>query len=139
MDGAHALLVRLSAAPACYDPAPVTSDDPRSPTFTYEEALATFPRVRELTAEAVQRVESLFQRVQGADELAARRDELDAASQEIVADWAARVRALGCEVKGLWLVDWDNGAGYYCWRYPEAALGHFHGYEEGFAGRVPIQ
>jgi hypothetical protein len=39
----------------------------------------------------------------------------------------------------VWLVDWDSGAGYYCWRYPEESLGHFHGYQEGFAGRVPIQ
>ena len=36
------------------------------------------------------------------------------------------------------LVDWDAGDGYFCWRYPEPALAHFHGYEEGFAGRVPI-
>jgi len=25
----------------------------------------------------------------------------------------------GLEVKGLWLVDFDNGSGYYCWRYPK--------------------
>ena len=44
---------------------------------------------------------------------------------------------MGLEIKGLWLVDFDSGAGYYCWKYPESSLGHFHGYDEGFSGRVP--
>jgi hypothetical protein len=52
--------------------------------------------------------------------------------------WAADVQALGPEVKGLWLVDFDNGHGYYCWCYPEAAILHYHAYEDGFAGRVKI-
>ena len=38
----------------------------------------------------------------------------------------------------LWLVDWDNGDGYYCWRFPEETVSFFHSYEEGFGGRLPI-
>ncbi len=49
------------------------------------------------------------------------------------------MEALGVEVKGLWLVDFDNGSGYYCWRWPERELAFFHGYDEGFAGRTRIQ
>ena len=116
---------------------------PESPdslrVFTYEEALEAFPAVRELTADAVRRVESLFQRVQSQGELDRRHGELETATQEVVDGWVRQMEDLGCQVKGLWLVDFDNGAGYYCWRWPEASLAHFHGYEEGFAGRVPIQ
>ena len=57
---------------------------------------------------------------------------------ESVERWASEIESLGCEVKGLWLVDWDSGDGYYCWRFPEPTVGHFHGYDEGFAGRLPL-
>ena len=52
---------------------------------------------------------------------------------------AREMEALGLEVKGLWLVDFDSGGGFYCWRWPEPALAHFHTYDEGFDGRTPIQ
>ena len=65
--------------------------------------------------------------------------ETDEARHQVVEEWARQIVALGAEIKGLWLVDFDSGAGYYCWKYPEPSLGHFHGYEEGFSGRVPLQ
>ena len=27
----------------------------------------------------------------------------------------------------------------YCWKWPEEGLNHFHGYDEGFDGRIRIQ
>ncbi|HXO18581.1 MAG TPA: DUF2203 family protein [Thermoanaerobaculia bacterium] len=106
--------------------------------FSYDEALSTFPLVRDLTAAAVRRVESVADVVQSREELETRRQELDEARDRIVQAWAREVMALGCEVKGLWLVDWDSGGGYYCWRFPEESISFFHTYEEGFAGRMPI-
>lgn len=109
-----------------------------SPVFTYEEALKTFPRVRELTAAAVKEMDDLFDRV-SREELEEKRAEIERQAQEIYQTWARQMTEIGCEVKGLWLVDWDTGDGYYCWRWPEESLGHYHGYEEGFDGRVPVQ
>ena len=106
--------------------------------YTYEEALDTFPIVRDLTERAVLGVQAIYTRVQSQEELERRREELEAASNIIVESWAEEMVALGCEVKGMWLVDWDCGDGYYCWKYPEDSLGHFHGYEDGFKGRVPL-
>ncbi len=106
--------------------------------WTYEEALAHFPVVRDLTRQAVQQVEALFNRVQSRAEMEERRDEIETSYQNIVANWADEVGSLGCVVKGMWLVDWDSGDGYYCWKYPEETIAHFHGYEDGFAGRIPI-
>jgi len=109
-----------------------------SPVFSYEEALETFPRVRELTAAAVKKMDELFNQV-SRDDLEEKRAEIERQAQEIYQTWERQMTEIGCEVKGLWLVDWDTGHGYYCWRWPEESLGHYHGYEEGFDGRVPVQ
>ncbi len=106
--------------------------------FSYDEAVNTFPLVRDLTAAAVRQIEALTRSVASRDELDTRRDELEEARERIVRAWAQQVSSLGCEVKGVWLVDWDSGDGYYCWRFPEQALSFFHTYDEGFAGRIPI-
>ncbi|MEM7048467.1 MAG: DUF2203 family protein [Acidobacteriota bacterium] len=106
--------------------------------FSYDEVLSTFPAVRDLTRAALRQIEALTNRLQSLDEMEGRRSELEETIERIVAAWTSEVTALGCEVKGRWLVDWDSGDGYYCWRYPEAAVCHFHGYDEGFEGRVPL-
>jgi hypothetical protein len=106
--------------------------------FTYEEALDSFPQVRDLTAAAQRRIDALLSGAEEREEAEEKRSEVEAAVQRIVEVWANEITALGCEVKGVWLVDWDSGDGYYCWKFPEQTVSHFHGYEEGFAGRVPI-
>jgi hypothetical protein len=91
--------------------------------FSYDEATALLPRVRESTEDA-------FRRAEGRS---------GAEAEAIVQAWARELVALGLEVKGLWLVDFDNGSGYYCWRYPEPGLQYYHSYEDGFGGRMRIQ
>lgn len=95
--------------------------------FSYEDAAALLPEVQRLTASAVDEVDALAND--------APKDE----AQRIVAGWADSIMKLGIEVKGLWLIDFDNGSGYYCWQYPEESLQYFHGYDDGFSGRVKLQ
>jgi len=108
-----------------------------SRSWTLEGARAVLPDVRDRTERAVEEAERLVLAREGADEREAAR--VDAAIQAVIERWAHEMEALGAEVKGVWLVDFDTGSGYYCWRWPETALDHFHGYEEGFAGRARIQ
>lgn len=114
------------------------SKQPPPKVFTLDEALKAFPQVTALTDCAVGAtavVEAQLLALKGASP---RRAELEAEYTEIVRYWARDVVALGCAVKGLWLVDFDNGEGYYCWKYPEDQLEYFHDYTSGFSGRTKI-
>jgi len=120
---------------------PMVSDDQHvnRKIFTLGEARELLPTVQQLTAEAVQQAATLADRLQHLAEDDPVRDRLGVSLNEVVSGWAGRLQELGLEVKGLWLVDFDNGDGYYCWAYPEHSLSHYHGYEDGFAGRMTIQ
>lgn len=108
-----------------------------SRAWTLDGARAVLPDVRERTERAVEEVERWVLEREGA--AAGDQARIDAAIQKRIERWAREMEALGAEVKGVWLVDFDTGSGYYCWRWPEPAIDHFHGYEEGFAGRSRIQ
>lgn len=110
--------------------------DPAPRTFSYPEALASFPRIRHLTDLAVRRIESLINRVQSIEEMRRRQPELEAAIDAIVRGWTEEVGALGCEVEGRWQVAWDAGDGWWSWRYPEESLGYYRAYHED--ERVPV-
>jgi len=106
----------------------VTLNAHQKKVFTLDQARTVLPRVRELTSDAVFKFARLAEDEDNENE-----------RQGVVGEWAREILALGAEIKGLWLVDFDSGAGYYCWKYPESSLEYFHGYEEGFAGRLPLQ
>jgi hypothetical protein len=110
-----------------------------SPIFTLTQASELLPQVKHLTADAVRRAETLAEQLRGLAEDNPEHSILSEALRDVVAGWVEDVRALGLEAKGLWLVDFDNGEGYYCWSYPEPTITHYHGYDDGFAGRISIQ
>ena len=92
-----------------------------------------------MTADAVRRAETLSAQLHGIAEDDPEHARLSAALRDVVNLWADELQTLGAVPKGLWLVDFDNGVGYYCWCYPESGITHYHGYLDGFAGRVTIQ
>jgi hypothetical protein len=107
--------------------------------FTFEEARGLLPQVREYTRESIERIGAAHAEIEGFEEEGDAAHAFQGVAAEILGDWAEKVRALGIEVKGPWLIDFDSGAGYYCWKWPEDSLDFFHGYEEGFGGRIRIQ
>lgn len=76
--------------------------------------------------------------------LEAEADRLRALAAEIT-EAVERVNALGCLVKDVdtGLVDFyamdDGDAVFLCWQFGEPAISTWHGLEEGFAGRKPIE
>ena len=115
-----------------------TIPDP-APIFSLVQASELLPQVKHLTADAVRRAEALAEQLRGLAEDNPEHSLLSEALRDVVAGWAEELRTLGLEAKGLWLVDFDNGEGYYCWSYPEPSITHYHGYDDGFAGRISIQ
>ena len=113
-------------------------EEPAHKLFTLDQALKVFPRVKALTESAINATTVVEAQLLALKGTSSRRSELEAEYAEIVRCWARDVVALGCEVKGLWLVDFDNGEGYYCWKYPEDQLEYFHDYTSGFSGRTKI-
>jgi hypothetical protein len=114
----------------------VNEQEPVRRTFTYEEAASLLPEVRRITETAHRKVDDLEEAV-NAGRLPA--EEARRQVDVIVTGWANELLTQGIQVKGLWLIDFDNGSGYYCWKYPEPGLHFYHSYEEGFGGRVRIQ
>lgn len=98
--------------------------------FTLHEAKELLPVVKRITNEAVALVEKL--------RACAEESDPEPELSKIIDHWAQKIAKLGCEPKGLWLVDFDNGSGYYCWHYPEDDVEFFHNYDGGFKGRTPI-
>lgn len=110
-------------------------------TFTLEEARALMPRVKAITRPAFELATSLSGELStlepGQDP--EREESLRERLQTLIERWTEAIQDLGPEVKGLWLVDFDSGDGYWCWAWPEEELAHWHSYEGGFRERVPIE
>lgn len=106
--------------------------------FTLDEARTFLPVIRRVTETAFQQVKLLSTQLSYVSDVK-RREEIENKVTGAFQEWYDKIRKLGCESKGLWLVDFDNGEGYYCWHYPEDELCHFHGYFDGYQGRVKIQ
>jgi len=106
--------------------------------FSLDEARAMLPEVKSLTADAVRRVEDLAARLQKTADSDASRASIETHIEAAIREWSLVIERLGLEPKGLWLVDFDNGQGYYCWCHPEDTVSHFHDYDGGFRGRMKI-
>lgn len=105
--------------------------------FALDEANELLPIVRRITqsvCEDVKRFNVQLTLMKDREKAKGIEDNIQAAFN----DWQKKIRKLGCEAKGMWLVDFDNGEGYYCWHYPETTIDYFHGYFDGYQGRMKV-
>ena len=129
-------------------------------TFTFEQATKLLPVLRALLKRAMegkQLIEAVENELQDLRHrillsgglsvdipaVAHRRAERDKALQEIK-DALAEIEAIGVQVKDLdiGLLDFpcvvEDEIVLLCWKYGEEKIGFWHGLEEGFRGRKPI-
>lgn len=111
----------------------------RGGSFTIDEARQVLPIIKKITAEYCQVVDQQIARLESLD--VKQTDlicNLEDQAHELVCQWHEKVRKLGGVPKGLWLVDFDSGNGYFCWKYPEPDILYWHAYTDGFSGRIPV-
>ena len=125
----------MAGRPAVYQI--VTRDETR--VFTLAEAEELFPLVRAITEAAWHTLEPVRARLESMVPGNPRMYAIETEYEAIVKRWMAKMHRLGLTVKGLWLVDFDTGDGYLCWKFPELRLGHYHSYQDGFGGRRPLR
>lgn len=112
----------------------------RKKHFTLEEARQLLPIVYRMTEDASREVKSHLNRIEAfSDKTHPSVVMIESHINAIIDRWQSKVEKLGAEPKGLWMADFDSGEGYFCWKYPEVQINHFHGYQDGFSGRILIE
>ncbi len=108
--------------------------------FTLEEAQEQLPLIYRITEESAKKAKYLMACIEALpDKKSSRAEELQGQINEIISRWQNKLERLGAKPKGLWLADFDNGNGYFCWKFPEVKILFRHGYQDGFTGRILIE
>lgn len=116
----------------------------RKSVFTIEEARRLFPIVYRLTKSYSERVTVLIQKLEHhnskSKSTAVPEDSevIEAEVGKLIQEWQTKVQKLGGLPNGQWVVDFDSGDGYYCWKFPERSLEFWHHYRDGFSKRIKI-
>jgi hypothetical protein len=109
-------------------------------TFHLEDAQQLLPVILRMTEVSNVKVRTLLQKLEVvADRNSVQAQEIETEIDLVISQWQQKVEKLGANAKGLWLVDFDNGEGYFCWKFPETKIMFFHGYQDGFSGRKIIE
>lgn len=112
----------------------------RKKKFTLLQAQTLLPLVYRLSEEASVEVGGHLNRLKAyPDKKHPVAVEIESAINQIIERWQSKLEKLGAEPKGLWMADFDKGDGYYCWKYPENEIKFWHGYQDGYSGRILIE
>jgi len=106
--------------------------------FTLGDTEMLFPLVLRITREAHAELEPVRQRLARLLPGHPEQPEVERRYETIVRRWLGKMQRLGLLVRGLWMVDFDTGDGYLCWRFPQLRIGQYYAYGEDYASRRPI-
>lgn len=113
----------------------------RKSVFNLEEARTLFPVIYRLTKSYSERVQILIEKIELVSKIKKEIDAtepLEAEAGRLIEEWQTKVQKLGGLPNGHWVVDFDSGDGYFCWKYPERSLEFWHHYRDGFTKRIKI-
>lgn len=119
---------------------PITICEPGQPKiFTYAQASVLIPVLGRITCRTLKHLNPILRKMSDVPKTDPRYCEAEKVYQDTVQRWVNQVIRLGVEAKGMWIVDFDCGYGYLCWRYPEEHLLYFHDYHESFNQRRKLR
>ncbi len=108
--------------------------------FDLDEINNLMPIIQRITRSYNERVQELVRKIEA---LSNRNDimaaQLEREVNQLIQEWQVKLEKLGGHTKGLWIADFDSGDGYFCWKFPEERISHWHEHKDGFSGRKPIQ
>jgi len=107
--------------------------------FHLEDAQQMLPVILRMTESANIKIKSLLRKsemIGGQNSSLGEKIELEI--DHVINQWQSKIEKLGAVAKGIWLADFDNGKGYFCWKFPERKIMFYHGYQDGFSGRKAI-
>lgn len=107
--------------------------------FDVHEARALLPVVKKITQKYSKNVDMLINQLENLNsEDLTRIEEVEEIVNTEIQEWHKKMKSLGLYPKGLWVVDFDNGKGFFCWKNPEEDILFWHSYDKGFKARRPI-
>lgn len=107
--------------------------------FTIESCNELLPLILKITVDSMGEIKNLMAQIEGQRyKDLNHKNEIEEKISKNLKLWENKIKKLGAKPKGLWTVDFDSGTGYFCWKYPEKSISHFHGYDEGFSSRKEL-
>ena len=101
----------------------------RKQVFSLQDAQRLLPLIYRMTEDSSRDVKALLNRIDAlSDKAHPIVVELEEEINRVIDRWQRKIEKLGGKPKGLWMADFDNGEGFYCWKYPEVEINHWHGY-----------
>jgi hypothetical protein len=108
-------------------------------SFSLNEAKQLLPLIYRITEVSQLEVKRISNQLDAIKEVNSERaSAFERQINDEVSKWQEKVQKLGAVAKGLWLVDFDNGDGYFCWKFPESDIRFWHGYQDGYSSRVEL-
>lgn len=106
--------------------------------FNLAEAREMLPLISAVTADHREELAPIQDRLNRMLSNDPRRSTIEREFEAVVSRWKLKVEQLGPKVQSLWVVEFDVGEGYLCWRYPEQRINFFREYGVPYAERVRV-
>ena len=108
-------------------------------SFTLEEAEQLLPIICKITRQYSETVKGLIDKVDVQQRTVAQKDwKVEEEINQHIENWKSKMQKLGITPRGLWICDFPNENGYYCWKFPETTINYWHSKSDGYSKRVAI-